>query len=243
MKCTKKRISIVLSVLFLAIFLLIFLLNSYTRPQKVNLTISAAMSMTDAMTQITKLYKKEKSNVTLTFNYASSGALQKQIEQGSPVDVFISAATKQMDALKSGNLLVNATIKNFENLSSKKIKKIALGEPASVPAGQYAAQVMEYYGILDLVSAKAVYAKDIREVLTWVESGNADAGVVYRTDALISKNVKIVAMAPGETHTPVSYPCAVIKASKNVSAATDFLKFLSTSKAKSVLKKNGFKTN
>lgn len=261
MKNAKKMIS---AVLMIAILFSLLSMNAYaSNKKKVNLTISAAASLTDVMAQITKLYKKADPNVTLTFNYGSSGALQQQIEQGSPVDVFLSAATKQMDTLKSENLLVNSTvktilhneivlivpkgsklsIKSFKALSSSKVKTIALGEPTSVPAGQYAEQVLKYYKNLDSVKAKAVYAKDVREVLTWVEAGNADAGIVYRTDALISSKVKIVATAPAKTHTPVAYPGAVVKASKNRTAAKEFLKFLSGSKAKAVFKKYGFKTN
>lgn len=261
MKNTKKLISTVLVIVMLFSLLSV---SAYAKAtKKVNLTISAAASLTDAMAQITKLYKKENPNVTLTFNYGSSGALQQQIEQGSPVDVFLSAATKQMDTLKAENLLVNSTIKtllyndvvlivpknsnisikNFKNLSSSEVKKVALGEPTSVPAGQYAEQVLTYYHILDTVKAKAVYAKDVREVLTWVESGNAEAGIVYKTDALISNKVKIAATASINTHTPVSYPGAVIKSSKNGTAAKEFLKFLSGKKAKTVFEKYGFKTN
>ncbi len=259
MRKLKKLISVVL---MFAILISLFAVNAYGKTtKKVNLTISAAASLTDVMTEITKLYKKEKPNVSLTFNYGSSGALQQQIEQGSPVDVFLSAATKQMDALKSKKLLINSTVKtllyndivlilpknsklsvkSFKDLSSKKVKTVALGEPTSVPAGQYAEQILSYYNILSSVKAKAVYAKDVREVLTWVESGNADVGVVYKTDALIIDKVKIAATAPASSHSPVVYPGAVIKASKNTTPAKEFLKFLTGSKAKTVFKKYGFK--
>ncbi|MFL0198256.1 molybdate ABC transporter substrate-binding protein [Clostridium sp. WILCCON 0269] len=228
--------------------------------KKVTLTISAAASLKDSMNEVKELYAKDNSNVTITYNFGASGTLQKQIEQGAPADIFISAAAKQMDELKNKNLLVNDTIanllqndvvlvvpkdssavKSFQDLAGDAVKKVALGEPKSVPAGQYGEEVLTNLNILDKVKLKAVYGKDVKEVLTWVETGNADAGIVYKTDALISDKVKVVATAPENSHKAVVYPVAVIKDSKNVEAAKSFLKFLSGDKAKEVFKKYGFK--
>lgn len=228
----------------------------------VTLTISAAASLKDAMGEIKQLYNKEKPNVTITYNFGASGTLQQQIEQGAPADIFMSAATKQMDALKSKNLLADDTIKNllenevvliapkdsstvkdFNDLASDKVKKVALGEPKSVPVGQYSQDVLTSLKIMDKVQPKAVFGKDVKEVLTWVETGNVDAGIVYETDAKISSKVKIVAAAPKDSHKPVVYPVALIKASKNADAAKDFLKFMSEDKAKAVFEKYGFKVN
>lgn len=227
---------------------------------KTTLTISAAASLKDSMNEIKELYVKENSNVAITYNFAASGTLQKQIEQGAPVDIFMSAAAKQMDELKNKNLMVNDTISNllkndvvliapkdstkvkgFEYLASDAISKVALGEPESVPAGQYGEQVLKDLNMLDKVKAKAVYGKDVKEVLTWVETGNADAGIVYKTDALVSNKVKIIATAPESSHDPVVYPVGVVKSSKNAEAAKKFLKFLSGEKAKAVFEKYGFK--
>ncbi|MFL0267110.1 molybdate ABC transporter substrate-binding protein [Candidatus Clostridium radicumherbarum] len=232
-----------------------------TQPSaKVTLTISAASSLKNSLDEIKNLYTAANPNINITYNYGASGALQQQIEQGAAVDIFLSAATKQMDALDSKGLLLKDTKKNlllndvvlvvpkdstaisaFKNLTSDKVKKIALGEPKSVPAGQYAEEVFTKLGILDKVKAKAVYGKDVKEVLSWVETGNADAGVVYATDAKISTKVKILETASSDTHSPIVYPEAVIKDSKNVDAAKDFLKFLSDDKAKAVFEKYGFK--
>ncbi|MBH8564946.1 molybdate ABC transporter substrate-binding protein [Nostoc sp. CENA67] len=230
-----------------------------TTAQPVNLTISAAASLKDAMDEIKPLYSKEKSNVTLSYNFGSSGALQQQIEQGAKVDVFISAATKQIDALQQKGLLVDGTRKDllknqvvlivpqnstavtdFKDLTSPRVKKIALGEPKSVPAGQYAQQVLTSLKLLDQVKSKAVYAKDVRQALNYVESGNADAGVVYLSDAKSTPKVKIVATASEKTHSPVVYPVAVLKSSKNIDAAKDFVQFLSGNQAKTVFEKEGF---
>lgn len=228
----------------------------------VTLNISAAASLKDSMEEIKKLYSIEKPNVTLTFNFGSSGALQQQIEQGADVDIFMSAAAKQMDALDSKDLILKETKQNllqndvvlvipkdstaistFNDLTSDKIKKIALGEPKSVPAGQYAEEVFTKLGILDKVKGKAVYGKDVKEVLTWVETGNADAGIVYTTDAKTSTKVKVVATASSDSHSPVVYPLAMIKASKKVDVAKDFINFLNTDKSKTTFEKYGFKVN
>jgi molybdate transport system substrate-binding protein len=163
----------------------------------VTLTISAAASLTEVMAEIKTLYKVENPNVTLKYNIASSGILQKQIEQGADVDLFFSAGKKQMVVLQEKGLLINETnvnlvrnsvvlivkndstlnISDFKDAADYKIVKIALGEPKTVPAGQYSEEVFSSLNILDKVKSKAIYAKDVKEVLTWVETGNVDAGV------------------------------------------------------------------
>ena len=227
----------------------------------VTLTISAAASLTEVMREIKTFYEKEKSNVTINYNFGASGALQQQIEQGANVDLFISAATKQMDVLQKKGLILDDTkvnllgntvvlidksdstlaISEFKNLVNSDIKKIALGEPKTVPVGQYSEEIFTSLSILDKIKEKAVYGNNVKEVLTWVETGNVEAGVVYGTDAKTSKKVKIVAIAGKDLYnTPVVYPVAVIKASKNVDDTKAFLKFLSGDKAKAVFVKYGF---
>lgn len=261
MKRARKLISLLL---VLTIIFSLSSVSAYAKTtKKYSITISAAASLANVMTDIEKLYEKKYPNVKLTFNYGSSGALQKQIEQGSPVDVFLSAATKQMDALKSENLLYENTIRTllyndivlvvpkesklsisgFKDIETNSFKIIALGEPASVPAGQYAEEVFKYYGNLDTVKKKAVYGKDVTEVLTWVEGGNADVGVVYKTDAMSSDKVKIIATAPAESHSKIEYPGAIVKDSKHPKVSYTFLKFLSGKEAKALFVKYGFITN
>jgi molybdate transport system substrate-binding protein len=229
-------------------------------PTKVDLTISAAASLKDALTDIQALYKKAKPGTTIAINFGGSGALQQQIEQGAPADIFFSAAKSNVTALKDKGLLVDDSIKNllkntlvlvvpsdskskidsFEEVTDKSIAKIALGEPTTVPAGKYATQVFTYYKIQDAVAKKAVYGKDVKEVLTWVESGNVDAGVVYSTDAKTSDKVKVIATAAAESHDSIIYPAAVVKASEHTVAAEDFVNFLSSDAAKAVFVKYGF---
>lgn len=227
--------------------------------ESATLTISAAASLKDAIEQIQQSYTKEKPNVKLTYNFGSSGALQQQIEQGAGVDVFISAATKQMDALDKKGLLLEGTRKDllknqvvlivpqkstqvtdFKDLTKPSVKKIALGEPKSVPAGEYAQQILTALKILDAVKPKAVYAKDVRQALNYVESGNVDAGIVYLLDAKSSPQVKIVKIAPENTHKSVVYPIAVLKSSKNADAAKDFIQFVSNNQAKTTFENQGF---
>ena len=227
------------------------------------LTISAAASLKEAMEKIEPLYQDSHPETEITYNFASSGSLQRQIEQGAPVDVFISAAVKQMDDLEEQGLLLTETrrdllknqmvliasasnqknnpkLDNFSDLTTKQITTIALGEPGSVPAGKYAQEVLNSHKLADKVGQKAVYGKDVRQVLNYVATGNADAGIVYRTDALVSNDVEIVATAPENTHSPVVYPIAVIQASDNPEAATELVEFLATPEAQAVFKEYGF---
>jgi molybdate transport system substrate-binding protein len=223
------------------------------------LTISAAASLKEAMEAIAPVYNQQNPNVKLTYNFGSSGSLQQQIEQGAPVDVFISAAAKQMDALEQKGLLMQGTrkdllsnqlvlivpkdntkIKNFKGLTDNSVKKIALGEPESVPAGKYAQDALTFMKIFDAVKPKVVYAKDVRQVLNYVATGNVDAGVVYRSDTLVSDKIKVVESAPEGSHSPIVYPIAVIKASKNGEVAKKLVEFMSNPQAESMFKKYGF---
>jgi molybdate transport system substrate-binding protein len=227
----------------------------------VSLNISAAASLKNSLDQIKDLYLNENKNVTLTFNYGASGSLEQQIEQGANVDIFMSAAAKQIDDLDSKNLLIKETRKNllennivlivpkdsslqisdFKDLTNDKINKIAIGEPKSVPAGQYGEEALTNMNLLDVIKSKEVYAKDVTTVLNWVETSNADAGIVYETDAKSSSKVKIVSTAPSDTHKAVVYPVSILKESKNIETSKKFLEFLSTSKSKEIFEKAGFK--
>jgi molybdate transport system substrate-binding protein len=209
---------------------------------------------------VKQMYTTANPGVTISANYGASGTLQIQIEQGAPVDIFFSAAPKQMDALDSKGLLLEGTrkdllrnevvlivpkdsslgITSFQDLTRADVKQVALGEPTVVPAGQYAKEVLTHMGIYDAVNSKAVLGKDVRQVLTYVETGNVDAGIVYATDALSSSKVKVVAQAPPDSHAPVIYPVAVIKASKNPAAARAFVAFLAGAQARAVFQKYGF---
>lgn len=226
----------------------------------VELHVSAAASLTDVMNEIGKAYEQEHPDVKVVFNYGSSGALQQAIENGGAADLFFSAAQKQMDALDKKGLLKEGTrkdllqnevvlivpkdsdkdITSFDQLTSDKLQHIALGEPKGVPVGQYSEEILTKLGILDAVKAKAVYGSDVRQVLAWVASGEADAGLVYATDAAISQDVRVVAKAPAGTHKDIVYPAAILNDTKHLDAAKDFLAFVSNDKNKERFAKYGF---
>jgi molybdate transport system substrate-binding protein len=263
---TKKSFLLFWSLLILSLILVVnlgqtqrFLVATFAQAKSTDLTVSAAASLQDAMKAIQPLYENQQSEVGITYNFGASGSLQQQIEQGAPVDVFISAAAKQMDALEAKNLLLpgtrrdllknqivlivpqdNITIKSFTDLSTEALTRIAIGEPESVPAGKYAVEVLTSLGILDDVTPKAVYAKDVRQVLSYVATGNVDAGIVYLSDTKVSDDVKVVATASEASHSPVVYPIAVLRDSANPEAAKEFEDFLFTSEAKTTFEEHGF---
>lgn len=226
----------------------------------VELNISAAVSLKDALAEIQKNYAAKHANIKLLFNLGASGSLQKQIEQGAPADIFISAAPKQMDELQDKKLVNSATRKNLvenklvvvvpkdsslsimklEDMTQANVKKIALGETAVVPAGQYAKEALQKLGVWDKIQDKVVFAKDVRTVLAYTETGNVEAGMVYKTDAISSDKIKIVASAPEGSHKPIIYPIAVVSATKQAKAAEDFVAYLFTPESKAVLEKYGF---
>ena len=229
-------------------------------PKPVELNISAAVSMKDALAEIQTNYQKKAPQVKLVYNLGASGSLQKQIEQGAPADIFISAAPKQMNELEAKNLVIKATRKNLlenklvliapkdstlsisklEDLQNDTVKQISIGETKVVPAGQYAEQALKKLGVWEKIQRKIVFAKDVRTVLTYVDTGNVDAGLVYKTDAAASKKVKILATAPDGSHAPIIYPAAVLTGTKNQKAAEEFLSYLAGPEGKSVFEKHGF---
>jgi molybdate transport system substrate-binding protein len=231
-----------------------------TQASSVTLNVSAAASLTDVLKEINNLYTSGKPNVTITPNFASSGTLQTQIENGAPVDIFISAAMAQMDNLQKEQLILNDTRKNlltnkvvlvvpadstlsitsFQDLTNDKVKKVAIGDPKSVPCGTYGQQAFDLLGITAQIQSKEILGSDVRQVLTYVESSNVDAGIVFSTDAKTSTKVKVVAAAPDEINAKVMYPVAIIKASKIPDAAKDYLNFLFSAQAKAVFEKYGF---
>ena len=227
--------------------------------ERTQIIVSAAASMQDVLQEIAAVYHQKHPQAKITFNFGSSGSLQHQIEQGAPIDLFISAAPQQMDRLERQELLLKETRQNlvknqmvlvvsksdratnsFTDLDKQSVEKIALGEPNSVPAGQYAKEILTHLDLIDTIAPKAVYAKDVRQVLNYVATGNIDAGIVYRSDALNTQQVKVVATAPETISSPVVYPVAVVKNSKNTLAARQMLQFLFTREAQAIFKRYGF---
>jgi molybdate transport system substrate-binding protein len=230
--------------------------------EKASLTISAAVSLKPALEEIKTQFEKKHPKTSLLFNFGSSGSLQRQIENGASVDVFISASQREMDNLEKKRLLLNDSRrtlisnslvlvipaaaefpKSFQDLQSPLVKKIAMGEPRSVPAGQYASEVFESLKIKKFLETKFVFASNARQVLSYLEMGEVDAGLIYATDALTSKKVKVIASAPDVSHSPIVYPAAVVKTSKQPKVAGEFILYLKGADANCVFTSFGFNIN
>lgn len=231
-----------------------------TEPPK-EIIVSAAASMKDSLTELQKAYAQKTPGVKLTFNFGASGTLQQQIEQGAPADLFISAGKTQMDALDQKNLIVkeskvdlvgndlvvvvgkdNSNVTSLEDLAKSSVGKISIGTPESVPAGKYAQEALTNLKLWDSLQPKLVLAKDVTQVLNYVETGNVDAGFVYKSDAQGSTKVKVVTVVPASSHKAITYPAAIITATKNKQVAEDFLKYLQSSDAQQVFVKFGFQS-
>jgi len=247
-----------LSKCYRVVFLSVFaLLTACHGPQQIRLTISVAASLKEAMTEAEAAYKQSHANIDFANNFGSSGTLAGQIEQGAPVDVFFAAAAKPIDELDAKGLIVagtrrnllrntlvliappNSPLKGFEGLTNSSVRVIALGDP-SVPAGQYGRQTLAALHLLDKLNSKIVLAKDVRQVLTYVETGNADAGLVYATDAQASGKVRVVATGDESAHDPIIYPVAVVKGSHSEEAAQKFLEFLGNPATLAIFRSHGF---
>jgi molybdate transport system substrate-binding protein len=224
------------------------------------LTVCAGVGLTDAVKDINSLYMQENKNITILANFAAAGTLQEQIEQGAPADIFFSPGISQMDVLQESGLIISETrqdllnnkivlvvpinstldITGFMDLLKEDVVHVSIGDPEFVPAGTYGIQALDAYGITEQLQPKLILCNDVRQVLTYVESGNVEAGIVYASDAVITDNVKIVAEAPEEVNRKIAFVIAVIKSSKNVEAAKAYIVFLSSDKASAIFEKYGF---
>lgn len=229
--------------------------------EKIELMVSAAASLTDALTDLKDTYEAKHENVSITFNFGSSGKLATQIEQGAPSDIFLSASAKDMDKIASLGLIDESTrvdftnnalvliasddsalqITSFDQIDPSAFNHIAVGEPESVPVGRYTKEVFEHLGIWESLQSKMVMGSDVRQVLTHVEMGNADLGVVYSSDASISAKVKVLAESEPAWHTPIVYPGAVVIETKHAKASQVFLDYLTSDEGKKILEEYGFK--
>ncbi|MFH0998085.1 MAG: molybdate ABC transporter substrate-binding protein [Pseudomonadota bacterium] len=236
--------------------------NVHAQPSK-EITVSAAISLKNAFEEIGNLFESQNKGAKVVFNFGASGDLVRQIEGGAPVDVFASAAQKDMDQINTKGLIDGATrlnfvkntvvliqsasstleIKGFEDLLKPEIKMVSIGNPQTVPAGKYAQEVFTHFKIWESISNKLVLAENVRQVLDYVTKNEVDAGVVYATDAAVQANkIKIVATAPSGSHSPVIYPVAVVKGSKNEALAKAFITMLSSEEGMRILKKYGFES-
>ena len=225
------------------------------------ITVSAAASLRDAFGEISKQYES-RTSAKVNFNFGASGALQKQIESGAPVDVFASAGRPQMDALVSqdliepgtqrdftGNVLVlvvptdsTSGLTSFAELAGAKVTRLAIGNPKTVPVGKYAEQTLTRLGLWSQLQSRLILAEDVRQTLDYVARGEVDAGIVYASDVRAANNkVQKVATASSDLHDPILYPIAVIRASSNKDAARGFIDAVMNEEGQRTLEKYGFK--
>lgn len=224
------------------------------------ITVAAAISLKDALTKVAERYKTD-TGETVELTFGSSGQLANQILNGAPVDLFISAANKQVDDLSKAGAADNATRKvvagnslvlivppesksppdSIKALAEAGITRIAVGEPKSVPAGQYAQQALKHAGVADAVKDKLVFGTNVRQVLDYVERGEVSAGIVYATDAKVAEGkVRVACTVDASGHEPIVYPAVLVKASAKRAAATRFLDYVLSEKGQSALKDFGF---
>lgn len=223
------------------------------------ITVSAAASLSDAFKEIAGQYQKQHPDAKIKLNTAASGALLQQAAKGAPVDVLAFADQKTMDMAGGQNLIVPATRKNFarntlvvvasadsklvvkglKDLQQSSVKRIAVGNPESVPAGRYAKAALEKAGVWTSITPKIINTQNVRQALDYVARGEVEAGFVYNTDAQIQKDkVKVLRTVPLEK--PVTYPIAVAKDSKQKAEAKRFADYVLSAKGQAVLRKYGF---
>lgn len=246
----------------LLIVLLIFFglsgCNSDKQKQR-DIYMFAAMSLSDALTEIGLQYTKHK-DIRVHYNFAASATLQRQIEKGVSADVFISASSIQVDALKSLGLLddgsrtdvltnrivvvshknTKVTLENVTGLLDTSIKRIAIGHPEIVPAGNYAKEALEHFGMWEKIKPKLIFGTDVRATLAYLTSGNADIAIVYETDTKVTNKVKVLYKFPNETHSRIVYPAVILKNSNNKVWAETYLTFLKDPIATEIFEKHGF---
>ena len=258
-KMNKTLLKKLMKGLLLVVVGLLLLTGCQKKDEPSTINVFAAVGLQDVLEELKTVYIKEHPTVAIQYNFGSAGSLQQQIEQGAAADIFIPASPKHMEKLISEDLVLtdtkvnllknkvvlivpsdNNAITSFEDLTKKSVTKIGIGDPTSVPVGVYAMEVLNYYNLFEKIESKLVNGKDVREVLSWVETKNAEAGVVYETEANIAEGVKVVATAPEDSHKPVTFPAAVLKDAQNQQGAKDFLNYLKGDEAKAKFEKFGF---
>jgi molybdate transport system substrate-binding protein len=232
---------------------------SAASPQE--MTLSVAISMKEAVETLGRQFVQNRSGVTLRYNFGSSGELQKQIEAGAPVDLFISAAQRQMDELAQKGLIQVSTRRVFArnvltvvkpagstldlskpaDLLGPRVRRIVIGNPKTVPVGQYAEESLKTLGLWDRVQPKLIFSENVRQALDYVARGEVEAGFVYTTDLPVRAAQVVEAFRPAEdTYRPVTYPVAVVKDAKQPALAQAFIDLLVSRDGQAVLARLGF---
>jgi molybdate transport system substrate-binding protein len=224
------------------------------------LLVSAAISLREVMTEAGAAFGEAHPGVHVALNFGASGQLRAQVEAGAPVDVFVAAAAWDLDALEQKGLLAPGSrvelarnslvlvcpregglpLRALSELSQPQVRRAALGNPATVPAGRYARQALEHLGLASPLKERLILAEHVRQVLDWVTRGEVDAGFVYRTDALAEPRVRVVAEVPPQAHEPIVYPAAVLAGSRETAAARAFVEWLASPSGRALFERHGF---
>jgi molybdate transport system substrate-binding protein len=239
--------------LLLSLCLMFFLAVSAVAGE---VNLSAAVSLKDVLTELAGAFAKKNPAVTFRTNFGASGALAKQIENGAPADLFFSANVEWMDYLKQKNLIDDKSRAPFAfnelvfvgkpglDVSGMadvvKLEKVAIGSPGSVPAGDYAMQAFKKAGIDTELEHRLVMAGDVRACLTYADRGEVDGAFVYKTDALLAKNARVLFTVPQKFYSRVTYPMALTQVGVKNSDALAFVRFLRSAETRQVLLKYGF---
>jgi molybdate transport system substrate-binding protein len=246
--------------LYLAIILAV-VFGAANRSGAQEVTVSVAISMKDAVEELGRQFQKARPTVVLRFNLGASGELQKQIEAGAPVDLFISAAQRQMDELEKRGLILSATrrtvarnvltvivpadsrlgLRQAEDLLKPQVQRIVIGNPKTVPAGQYAEACRRTLNLWEPLKPKLVFSENVRQALEYVSRGEVEAGFVYATDAAMRVGQAQEAFRPPiESYPPVTYPAATVAGSRQQAIAQAFVDLLLSTDGQRVLSRFGF---
>jgi len=253
MRCTSNLKTVAVAV--------VLVLVAATGAWAQEMTLSVAVSLKEAVEELGRGFTAANPGVTLRYNFGASGDLQKQIEAGAPVDLFLSAAQRQMDELEKQKLIVTSSRRVFArnvltvikpansnvdiakpaDLLEARVTRIAIGHPKTVPAGQYTEESLRALGLWERLQPKIVFTENVRQALDYVARGEVEAGFVYTTDAAArAQGVKEAFRPPEDSYRPVVYPGAVVAGSKHVASAQAFLDMLSGASGRAVLARFGF---
>lgn len=251
-----------LALILVFIFPLLLITKESVGQTHQEIIVSAAISLTNAFKEIGKSFQQKHKSVRVLFNFGGSGDLARQIIGGAPVDVFASASPGDMDDLDRMNMIAGDTrrdfagngivliipanaafhLTSFHDLKKQEVRRMAIGNPKTVPAGRYSEEVLRHFNLTEAVKGKIIFAENVRQVLDYVARGEVDAGMVYSTDAAIKADrVKIAMEASEQSHRPVVYPIAVTKGSKKEFLGKEFTSAVLSQEGKQILKKYGFR--
>ncbi len=235
------------------------LLSGCTERQQNELSVFAAISLTDALTEIGEAFAAE-NEVKVYYNFAASTTLQRQLEKGASGDVFISASPRQVVALETHGLLeaesrqdlltnrlvlvcnktAEIAVETLTHLTVPEISRIAIGHPDIVPAGTYAKEALTHFGLWDTLHPKLIFGTDVRATLAYVTAGNVDMAIVYKTDTTLTNRINVLYQLPPEAYTPIIYPAVIMKDSSQKQLARRFIIYLQSMRSGEIFEKHGF---